>query len=134
MILVRASDVDSEPASHEDPKRPGVLKKVLLGDGEIPEGRVRMVNWACMEPGKAFRPHYHEDMAEVFVGVSGRVRIEIDGEAADLGRGDAVLVPAGAVHTLRNIGGRPAEYVVVGLSREEGGRTVVVNAGADPAA
>ncbi|NMB56994.1 hypothetical protein GYA19_03600 [Candidatus Beckwithbacteria bacterium] len=30
MKIIRASDIQFVPASHEDPKNPGVLKKIML--------------------------------------------------------------------------------------------------------
>lgn len=40
--------------------------------------------------------------------------------------GDAVVIPAGRIHTIKKIGQDNVEYVVVGLSTGEGDKTVVV--------
>jgi len=45
-----------------------------------------MVNWCRMEPGKAFHPHYHEDMEEVFILLKDGQSF-VPGEAADLREG-----------------------------------------------
>ncbi len=85
-----------------------------------------MINWAKIEPGKSFRTHYHEDMDEVFILIRGMATIKIGNEEENMQTGDAVLVPAGSRHTMKNSGGETAEYLVAGISREKGGRTIVL--------
>jgi mannose-6-phosphate isomerase-like protein (cupin superfamily) len=114
------------PAGHEDPLNPGVLKKVLLPKAALQAGRIQMINWALLPAGNRFAPHYHEDMQEVFVVVSGEVEITVDEETFALGRGDAVVIDAREVHQMVNRGADDAEYLAIGITREEGGRTVVV--------
>lgn len=126
MKIVRSSDLESVPASHEDTESPGVLKKVLFQRGDFVEGRVQMVNWSSLPRGKSFRPHYHEDMQEIFILVQGEAKMSVDSEQANLWKGDAVLVPIGSVHTMENVGKDDIEYIVVGVSKGGMGRTVVV--------
>ena len=64
-ILSTASDF--VPASHEDPKNPGVLKRVIATQHEFQAGQVQMLNWAQLPVGSSFQPHFHEGMQEVFV-------------------------------------------------------------------
>ena len=126
MKIVRSSDLDSVPASHEDSESPGVLKKVLFKRGDFIEGRVQMVNWSFLPRGKSFRSHYHEDMQELFILVQGEARMTVDSEQSDLRKGDAGLVPIGSVHTMENVGKDDIVYIVVGVSTCGMGRTVVV--------
>jgi mannose-6-phosphate isomerase-like protein (cupin superfamily) len=49
-------------------------------------------------------PHHHEDCAEGFLVVSGRLGVMIDGAWTTLGPGDQAEVPQGTVHTFRNEG------------------------------
>jgi mannose-6-phosphate isomerase-like protein (cupin superfamily) len=49
-------------------------------------------------------PHYHEDSAEFFYVVAGRLGVMADGEWVSLGPGGYVEVPRGVVHTFRNEG------------------------------
>ncbi len=49
-------------------------------------------------------PHHHEDCAEVFHVVAGRLGVMIDGEWRSLGPGERAEVPRGVVHTFRNDG------------------------------
>lgn len=114
------------PASHENPNTPGVLKKVLFYRPDFIEGHVQMVNWALLPVGSSFQNHYHDTMQEVFVLVSGRVRMTVNGETVEMVRGDAVIVEKKEQHTMENLGDSDAEYVVFGISQGETGKTVVV--------
>lgn len=114
------------PAGHENPSAPGVLKKVLFEKADLQPGRIQMINWAKLPVGKQFARHYHEDMQEVFVLVQGVAEITVGTETAILRRGDAVLIDAGEIHQMRNISQEDAEYLAIGITREAGGRTVVV--------
>ena len=44
--------------------------------------------------------HYHKLSEEFYFILEGNGRMEIDGESRDIGPGDAVLIPAGAWHTI----------------------------------
>lgn len=113
------------PASHEDPQNPGVLKKVLYTYRDfVANGRVQMINWARLRKGRSFVSHYHEDMDEIFIIVSGKVKVRVDNKEDVLEKGDAVLVPMEKVHQMENIGDEDANYLVIGVSLGKGGQTV----------
>ncbi|MFH1675059.1 MAG: cupin domain-containing protein [Pseudomonadota bacterium] len=126
MKIIRSGQLKFIPASHEDPKLPGVLKKVLLRKDDLVDGKIRMINWALLPAGESFRAHYHEDMEEVFIILKGMAMIRIDKEEAVLEKEDVVVVPVGKIHEMKNIGEEDVEYIVVGVSQEKGGKTVVV--------
>ena len=126
MQVIRSSSLIYIPASHENPDDPGVWKKILLGKEDLFDGQVQMINWALLPLGNAFQPHYHEDMQEVFIVVQGMVTITVGQETETLTAGDAVAIPAGSIHTMKNTGKENVEYVVVGISTGEGGKTIVV--------
>jgi len=126
MKIFRLKDLEWIPASHESPQSPSVWKKVLLKKADLSEGRVQMVNWCRMEPEKAFRAHYHEDMEEIFIVLKGQAKILVDGEEAEMGGGEAVVIPPREVHEMKNAGGGELEYLAVGISQGRGGKTVVV--------
>ncbi len=126
MKIARSSTLEFIPASHEDPNDPGVFKKVLFDKFAITPGQVQMVNWAKMPKGKSFQLHYHEDMDEVFIIVEGEASMTIDGQTEILNRGDAVVVPAGGKHLMSNHSEGAVEYIVFGVSREKGGKTIVI--------
>lgn len=56
---------------------------------------------ATLDPGQATRRHYHARSDEIYLVVEGGGDLEVDGERAVVGAGDAVLIPAGAWHELR---------------------------------
>jgi mannose-6-phosphate isomerase-like protein (cupin superfamily) len=125
MKIFRLKDLEWTPASHENPESPSVWKKVLLQKADLLEGRVQMVNWCRMEPEKAFRAHYHEDLEEIFIILKGQGKILVDGEEAEMGKGEAVVIPPGIVHEMKNAGGEDLEYLAVGISQGKGGKTVL---------
>ena len=91
MQIIRGDQIDFVPASHEDPKDPGVLKRVLATKSHLIDGRVQMVNWSRLPVGKSFQPHYHEDMQEVFIVLNGTVEMTVTDMTCTLNGGDAIL-------------------------------------------
>ncbi len=87
---------------------------------------MQMVNWCRMEPEKTFRAHYHEDMEEIFIILKGQARILINGEKAEMGEREAVVIPPRQVHEMKNVGAQDLEYLAIGISRGKGGKTIVV--------
>ena len=126
MKIIRLQELEFVSAGHEDPKSPGVLIKVILKKSDLLAGQLQMVNWAKMAAGNSFRPHYHEDMEEIFIILKGKARIQIQEEEAVLGKEEAVVVPMGQVHEMKNIGDEEVEYIVMGISQGKGGKTVVI--------
>ena len=126
MDIVRFQKVETRPASHEDPEAPGVLKKVLLAREDLREGSVQMINWSTLLPGRTFRKHFHDNMEEVFVIVTGHARILVDDEEAEISEGDAVVIPAGRVHTMKNLGQGNVQFISLGIAPGKRGRTVVI--------
>lgn len=114
------------PASHEDPKNPGVLKRVIATQREFQAGQVQMLNWAQLPVGSSFQPHYHEDMQEVFVLLNGNVTMKCGEQIVTMLVGDTVIVNPAEIHQMQNVGDAVAEYIVFGISAQKGGRTVVV--------
>lgn len=127
MKIIRLKDVEWLPAGDEDPQSAGVWKKVLLQKPDLIAGQVQMVNWCKLKIGKGFQRHYHEDMEEIFVILTGHVSIRVADEEAELGKGEAVVIPPVCVHEMKNIGKGEAEYLAIGISRGKRGKTVVVS-------
>ena len=126
MKVIRSAELEFVPASHENPISPGVLKKVLLRKDDFIDGKVQMVNWALLSAGKSFRPHYHQDMEEVFIMIRGFAKITVGKTEAKIGPGDAVVIPVGAIHMMENTGKENVEYIALGVSKGEGGSTVTL--------
>lgn len=126
MRIIKGTALEYIPASHEDPKNPEVWKKVLCKKENFSEGKLQMINWAKLPVGKTFKAHYHEDMEEIFIIFNGKTKIYVGSEEAEMEKGDAVLIPPGSVHKMANICGEDVEYVAIGISSEQEGKTVVV--------
>jgi mannose-6-phosphate isomerase-like protein (cupin superfamily) len=56
---------------------------------------------AELEPGQETKRHYHARTEELYVVLEGTGEMEVDGERAGVGPGDAILVPPGARHQIR---------------------------------
>ena len=136
MKIVLASDRSFQPASHEDPRNPGVFKKILMEKYDFFDGTPQMINWAKLPAGKSFEPHYHEDMQEVFIIVSGTplmevfLRPELSGQSdtkpirTRLNPGDVLVVDPNEVHVMINSTDDAVEYVVMGIAGNKNGKTV----------
>lgn len=124
MKIVRFADLSFIPASHEDPKDPGALKKILLKKDDLPEGRIQMVNWAKIPKGKTFAAHYHEKMFEIFIILSGKVRVKIDQDEETLEKGDMVVVKEGQVHEFESVSNEDVDYLAMGVTTSENGKTI----------
>lgn len=57
---------------------------------------------ARLPPGASTTTHYHPRTEEIYYVLSGRGRMRIDGEQRDVGPGDAIAIPPGAVHQIIN--------------------------------
>lgn len=126
MKLVRGNGIEFVPASHEDINDPGCLKRVLASQHDLIDGKVMMVNWSKLPAGKSFQLHYHEDMQEVFIMIDGEVVMTVNGERIELAGGDAILIDPLEHHDMTNVGESDVSYVVFGISKQTGGKTVVV--------
>jgi mannose-6-phosphate isomerase-like protein (cupin superfamily) len=126
MHIIRSSQLKFIPASHEDPKNPGSLKKVIARRADLDQGNIQMINWALLPVGKSFELHFHEDMQEVFIILSGIAEIKIEKETETLNKGDLVIIPAKAVHQMINTGGKDVEYIALGISKAGKGETINV--------
>ena len=59
---------------------------------------------ATLEPDQATERHYHRETEEIYFVVKGSGDMEVDGVHKRIAVGEAVLIPAGAWHSLYNNG------------------------------
>lgn len=59
---------------------------------------------ARLPSGAQTTPHYHPRTEEIYFILEGTGIMQIDGELRAVGPGDAIAIPPGAVHTIRNTG------------------------------
>jgi len=116
MKIIRFDDIAQVPASHEDPKDPGTVKRVLIKAQDEIHGTIQMINWAILLPGKTVAGHFHHDMQELFIMLQSGIVATIENKKISLGRGDALVVDAGEKHEMKNPSAAPIEYIVVGIA------------------
>lgn len=66
---------------------------------------------ATLEPGATTTRHYHRDSEEIYFVVEGVGDLEVEGERRPVERGDAVAIPPGAWHEIRNRGSAPLRFL-----------------------
>jgi mannose-6-phosphate isomerase-like protein (cupin superfamily) len=71
---------------------------------ELHHTDVQSLAEATLEPDEATQRHYHRVTEEIYFVLKGSGRMEVDGETRMVRPGDAILIPAGAWHTLENNG------------------------------
>lgn len=64
---------------------------------------------ARLAPGTATTPHHHAVTEEIYYILSGTALMTLAGESRPVGPGDAIAIPPGTRHTIRNTG--PEELV-----------------------
>jgi quercetin dioxygenase-like cupin family protein len=103
--LVRsADDIESEPVDAAE----GLSKAVLIGEED--GGGNLAIRRFTLEPGASVPKHTNEIEHEQSV-LAGEYVVGIEGEEHTVGPGDALHIPAGAVHWYRNEGSEAGEFI-----------------------
>jgi mannose-6-phosphate isomerase-like protein (cupin superfamily) len=68
---------------------------------------------AVIPAGKRSIRHHLEGSSEVYYILQGRGRMHIDDEEREVGPGDAILIPPGAVQYLENLGDEPIAFLAI---------------------
>lgn len=77
-------------------------------------GAIRFMDLSVLAPGADIGLHTHaEDNEELYVVVSGRGLMTLDGEEFEVGPGDVILNRPGGTHALRNTGEEALRIVVL---------------------
>jgi len=66
-----------------------------------------------LPPGCAVTPHHHLEIEEIYYLISGRGLMTVGDETSEVNAGDAIYVPRGRRHTLRNTGSEPIKLILV---------------------
>jgi mannose-6-phosphate isomerase-like protein (cupin superfamily) len=59
---------------------------------------------ATLEPGQTTQRHYHREAEEIYFVLEGEGEMELEGDRARVAQGEAIPIPPGARHQIRNIG------------------------------
>jgi len=90
--------------------RDGSTIRSLLDRANAPVANQSLAE-ATLTPGGRTAPHVHRLSEEFYYVLQGRGVMELDGEAREVGPGDAILIAPGAVHTLCNTGAVPLVFL-----------------------
>ncbi len=82
----------------------------VLDDGDL--AKVKRIT---VDPGQRLSYQLHHQRAEHWVIVAGTAVVTLEGEDHTLGPGDAIDIPLGAAHRIRNPGDAPLVFVEVQL-------------------
>ena len=85
----------------EEIQLPGIVIRVLI-DGPTSGASLTMFEMDVLPGGSMPVPHHHVGFDELVHGASGRLRMTVDGQVADVGVGDSLLVRGGEVHAFAN--------------------------------
>ncbi|MBW1735795.1 MAG: cupin domain-containing protein [Deltaproteobacteria bacterium] len=88
----------------------GAVAQMILDRRTLKE--IGFLAIASLKPGKRIEDHV-DPMEEIYFVLSGWGEMRVDNEAREIGPGDAVWVPAGAVHGLLNRGYEDCMILVI---------------------
>ena len=66
--------------------------------------RMQSLAEARLAPGQATTPHHHQVTEEIYYILSGSALMTLAGESRPVGPGDAIAIPPGQIHTIKNTG------------------------------
>jgi mannose-6-phosphate isomerase-like protein (cupin superfamily) len=81
---------------------------------------------ARLPPGAATTPHYHVVTEEIYYILEGHGRMDMGGETREVGPGDAIAIPSGTTHQIRNTGNTSLKFLCCCAPSYEHDDTVLV--------
>jgi len=82
---------------------------------------------ARLPVGAATEAHYHVKTEEIYYIFAGTARMRIDDQLRDVGPGDAIAIPPGAVHQITNTGDQVLTFLCCCAPGYEHDDTVLVD-------
>lgn len=79
------------------------------------DGDWEAIEWASVPPGGLSGEHLHTRTEEVYVILSGRGEVCLNGDPTRVTAGDMILTTTGTRHSLRNVGDTPLDWLVIEL-------------------
>jgi mannose-6-phosphate isomerase-like protein (cupin superfamily) len=85
---------------------------------------VFLTNWAYVDhllipPGASEGQHYHKGVEEIYYVLNGDGQVKVNGETADIHKGDGVPIRFNEAHSLVNNGSGDLELMIVGISAQK---------------
>jgi mannose-6-phosphate isomerase-like protein (cupin superfamily) len=84
---------------------------------------------ARVAPGLSTAPHYHPRTEEIYYILAGQGEMSLGRERQQVGPGDAIAIPPGQVHSIRNTGTVPLVFLCCCAPGYEHDDTVLVEVG-----
>jgi quercetin dioxygenase-like cupin family protein len=91
----------------------GALELRFLVDETDGKGDLVMFEFSVPPEAKVPAPHYHVAVDEAVYGLAGKLTSIVDGVEHDIGPGEWLFIPRGAVHYHRNQHGETAKALIV---------------------
>jgi quercetin dioxygenase-like cupin family protein len=82
--------------------RVGEMAIRFLLEGEQSDGSVAMFEFDVPAGAKVAAPHSHDGFEETIYGLEGTLVWTVEGEPNEVGRGEVLCIPRGAVHQFAN--------------------------------
>ena len=82
---------------------------------------------ARLPVGATTTPHFHPETEEIYYILQGQGRMQIGDESSDVGVGDAIAIPPGAIHQITNTGERVLLFLCCCAPGYEHDDTVLVD-------
>lgn len=83
-----------------------------MASGDIGNSAALTVGRCYIEPGQANPVHHHPNCDEVLHVVRGHIRHRVGDDHVEMGPGDTISIPVGAVHNATNIGDERCELLI----------------------
>ena len=100
-------------ASFEHVRAHGGLGHVETARVYEAAGPLRFIDLTSLPPGTSVGEHTHAGDEEIYVIISGRGEMRLDGATVEVGPGDVIRNDPHGTHGLRNTGVRPLAFVVI---------------------
>ncbi len=100
-------------ASKHEEIRIGQLAIRYLLEGRESNGALAMFEFEVGAGAKVPIAHSHDGYEETCYGLEGVLTFTIEGQRHEIGRGDVLCIPRGAVHRFDNFSGAPSKALAV---------------------
>lgn len=99
--------------AEESVVRIGSLELRFLVDEAQSSGKLVMFEMTVPPQARVPAPHYHREVDEAVYVLEGTLTMSLDGQKHELGPGDSLFVPRGAVHGFENLAPTKARSLAV---------------------
>ncbi len=106
-------EITMNPATTAETITVGQLGVRFLVEGTDSNGSVSVFECYVPANSKMPAPHSHDAFEETIYGLEGVTTWAIDGETTEIGVGEAVCVPRGAIHGFENRGSADATFLAI---------------------